>query len=80
MNSFDGKDEFSAANCLQSSVSFVPSEIILIYWFCAQESFLWYIFRKYKQTKYKPCIYRKFKYFVALYMFVMYIYASLQYI
>ncbi len=33
------KSEFSAS-LLQSSVSHDPSEIILIYWFAAQETFL----------------------------------------
>ncbi len=36
--SCDGKAEFSAS-LLQSSVSHNPSEIILIYWFDAQETF-----------------------------------------
>ncbi len=37
--SCDGKAEFSAS-LLQSSVSHDTSEIILIYWFSAQETFL----------------------------------------
>ncbi len=37
--SFVGKAEFSAS-LLQSSVSYDPSEIILIHWFSAQETFI----------------------------------------
>jgi len=36
---YDGKGEFSAS-LLQSSVSHDPSEIILIWWFADQETFI----------------------------------------
>ncbi len=42
MSSCDGKAEFSAS-LLQSSVSRDPSEIILICWFAAQETFIFII-------------------------------------